>query len=44
MIVLKFIDEIEKIKVGDNNFEIKVIADDGSEQIYNIVINTASKR
>lgn len=36
-------DEIEELKVGDNNLEIKVIAEDGSEQIYNIVINRATK-
>lgn len=36
-------DEIEELKVGDNNLEIKVIAEDGTEQIYNIVINRASK-
>ncbi len=36
-------DEIDELKVGDNNLEVKVIAEDGSEQIYNIVINRASK-
>lgn len=36
-------DEIEELKVGDNNLKIKVIAEDGSEQIYNIIINRASK-
>ena len=36
-------DEIEELKVGDNNLKIKVVAEDGSEQIYNIVINRATK-
>jgi len=36
-------DEIEELKVGDNNLQIKVIAEDGTEQIYNIVINRATK-
>lgn len=36
-------DEIDELKVGDNNLEIKVIAEDGSEQVYNVVINRASK-
>lgn len=35
--------EIEELKVGDNNLKIKVIAEDGSQQIYSIVINRATK-
>lgn len=36
-------DKINDLKVGNNYLKIKVIAEDGSNQIYNIVINRATK-
>ena len=35
--------EISDLKTGDNELKIKVIAEDGSEQVYDIIVHKSSK-
>lgn len=35
--------EISELKIGDNELKIKVIAEDGSEQVYDIIVHKSSK-